>query len=158
MFLLSDEELDSIAYSNNYEKEFYYKTNVYENYMYYWEIEKRNMLMGIILLSILLLLEGLILKVILKYEYQINAKEMLLRKVQGDNFFIRHKNIIMILLGGWISLIIAAAVCLVLEFTSVVHICVGGILIMTIEHLFVAMYSHRLENINISKIFKGGIV
>lgn len=158
MFLFSDEELDSIAYSNNYEKEFYYKTNVYENYMYYWEIEKRNMLMGIIFLSILLLLEGLILKVILKYEYQINAKEMLLRKVQGDNFFIRHKNIIMILLGGWISLIIAAAVCLVLEFTSVVHICVGGILIMTIEHLFVAMYSHRLENINISKIFKGGIV
>lgn len=83
---------------------------------------------------------------------------MLLRKVQGDNFFIRHKNIIMILLGEWISLIIAAVVCLVLEFTSVVYISVGGILIMTIEHLFVALYSHRLENINISKIFKGGIV
>lgn len=157
MYSFSNEEFENIAEENAFDS-LHYRTNVYENYLYFWRTMKRNMLMGIVFLLILLALEGLILRSIIKYEYQINAKELLLSKIHGNSFFNRQKKIILILAGGWISLFIAIIICRVLEFSSTLYVTAGGILILLIELLFVAVYSSKLDHVNISKIFKGGVL
>lgn len=157
MFSFTDQEFEGIAAESNF-KELHYKTNAYENYMYFWNVTKRNMIMGIVFLFILLVLEGLILRSILKCEYQINAKELLLGKIQGDNFLYRHRKVILILSGGWLSLLISIILCLVFHLSAVLYIIAGGILVMFMEYLFVAVYSHKLDHVNISKIFKGGML
>jgi len=158
MFSITDEKFESIAYENEFIGKLYYKTNVYENYMYFWGIMKRNMVMGIVFFAILLMLEGLILRSIIKYEYQIHAKELLLSKIQGDGFFYRHRNMLGLTLGGWGSLFVVILICFMVGITSVLYVAIGGICVMLTEYLFMAVYSHRLENINISKIFKGRLV
>lgn len=155
MYSFSEEEFEAIATANNYDY-LHYRTNVYENYLYFWNIKKRNMLMGSVLLFILLLLEGLILKTILKYEYQLNAKELLLNKIHGNGFFSRHKRISLILFSSWVSLFITIIICKILAFSATLFILIGGALIISLEHLFVMIYSNKLNHINISKIFKGG--
>lgn len=157
MYCFSNMEFKNIALKSSY-KGFYYQTNVYENYIYFWNVMKRNMLMGIVFLFILLLLEGLILKSILKYEYQINAKELLLSKIQGRSFFYRQRKVLIILLGEWLCLLISIIICLVLDFFATGYVMAGGILVMLLEHIFTFVYSNKLENVNISKIFKGGLL
>lgn len=157
MYSFSDKEFENIA-SSNFFGDMYYKTNVYENYKYFWNMMKRNMLMGIVFLMILLILEGLILRTVLKYEYQINAKELLLNKMNGNSFFYRQKKIILLLLGGWLSLIISITISIILGFSATLYILISGILVLLMEHLLVILYSHKLDKANISKIFKGGML
>lgn len=157
MYSFSDKEFENIA-SSNFFGDMYYKTNVYENYKYFWNMMKRNMLMGIVFLMILLILEGLILRTVLKYEYQINAKELLLNKMNGNSFFYRQKKIILLLLGGWLSLIISITISIILGFSATLYILISGILVLLMEHLLVILYSHKLDKANISKIFKRGML
>ncbi len=158
VFNLTDTEYDNIIQENHFEEQLHYKTNVYENYLYFWTIMKRNMFMGIVLLAILFILEGLIIKSILKYEYTVHAKELLLNKIQGSSFLHRHKRIIRLQLIEWAGLAIAVLVCFFLEYSATPYLILGGILIMILEQIFIVGYAHKLSNVNISKIFKGGLL
>lgn len=157
LFSFSDEEFENIALENDFHEQ-HYKTNAYETYLYTWETTKRSMIMGILFFIILMLLEGLVLKNILKYEYQINAKELLLSKIHGDSFVFRQRKAITILIGGCLSLAISVLLCIAMSFSSTFYVMAGGIFILVMEHLFVAEYSHKLDHVNISKVFKGGIL
>lgn len=155
MFAFTEEEFEEIALQNAYHN-LHYRTNAYENYMYFWTVAKRSMVMGIVFLLILLTLEGLILKNILKYEYQVNAKRLLLDKIHGVTFYYRHKRAILVLISGWISLFVSTVICVVLDFSSTIYIVTSGIMVLLIEFTFIVAYSYKLDKVNINKIFKGG--
>lgn len=80
MIRISEDEWNMFVYENNLEDEICYRTNVYDNYIYRWETIQRSMVIGIVLLALLLLINAIVVKSILQYEYNINAKELALKK------------------------------------------------------------------------------
>lgn len=157
MFKVSDDQWNTWIHENLFENKLYYRTNVYDNYMYHWKILKRDMFIGIVLFLILLLLEGSIIRTILNYEYNVNAVELSLKKVFGYRLFYRHKKIFFTtILLGMFSLIASLIVCEFLGFLSTRYIVLGGTILIISELLLVVIRVHKLENVNIYKIFKGG--
>lgn len=157
MYCFSEKEFENIATEKSFH-DLHYRTNAYENYIYYWIVMKRSMILGCVLLVILLILEGLILGNILRYEYQISAKELMLNKIQGNNFCYRHKKLIAVLMSGWLSLFVSTLICFILGFTAIIYVVAGGILILVAEYFFAVVYSYKLDNANINRIFKGDIL
>jgi hypothetical protein len=155
MYRLSAAEFEEVARRNDFDG-LHHRTNVYENYLYSWALIRRGLFMGVVFLIILLLLEGLILRSILRYEYQVNAKFLLLSKIHGETGLYRMRKVLLSLSGGILSLLVSVILCLILELTTLFYILTGGCLVIVLEYFFIMVYSRKLDQANISKIFKGG--
>lgn len=159
MLDISKTEWKALLKDNDFEHEIAYRTNVYDNYIYHLKMIKRGILIGIVLLSILLLLESLIIRTILKYEYQINAIELSIKKVMGYGIFSRHKRIIGITVScGTVGLLLAVAACFFLGLSAYSYILSGGALILITELAVVIRYIYHLESVNVQRILKGGTI
>lgn len=159
MYKISDDDWNQLISDNGFEDSLYYRTNVYDNYNYHWNIMKRNMMIGATLFMILLLLEGFIIKTILNYEYQVNAKKITLSKIFGETLLSRHRKILLTSgIFGMIGLSGALIVCWKLNFSSVFCIAAGGLSILLVEILLVIRYIQKLDKTNIYRILKGGSI
>lgn len=101
LFKLTDKEWNQFVVENHYDKEIAYRTNALENYEHQWMLKKRSMYIGVILLLFFCILEIIIIRTILYYEYQIKSTELLLMKISGNSFFERYKKILLITGRGW---------------------------------------------------------
>ncbi|AOY77592.1 hypothetical protein [Clostridium formicaceticum] len=157
MFRISDKEWHTFITENNFQNEIAYKTNAYKNYIHYWQILKRGMIIGIALLGIILLLEGIIINNILSCEYSVNAVELSIKKVVGYGLLGKHKKILITtILFGFIGLTLAVVVSYFLGITSYYFMIAGGLIVILLELVIVVRYVYKLENINVQKILKGG--
>lgn len=143
----------SLSKANNF------KTNVYEHYIHQWNIYKKGIVIGCVLLIILLILEAIIIKTILNYEYSINAVEIALKKIMGYGLFERYKKLFLttIIFGG-IAGKAAFIIGHFLEWSSELYLITGGFSVVLLELCFVFYYIRIAENRSIQSILKGGSV
>lgn len=143
----------SLSKANNF------KTNVYEHYLHQWNIYQKGIVISCVLLIVLLILEAIIIKTILNYEYSINAVEIALKKIMGYGLFERYKKLFLttIIFGG-IAGKAAFIIGHFLEWSSGLYLITGGLSVVILELCFVFYYIRITENRSIQSILKGGSV
>lgn len=157
MFRLENAQWQSFVKSENLEQETAYCTSVYENYIYHWKTIRKGMIIGIVLTGLLCLLEGMILCTTLRYEYDVNAKELILKTTFGYTAREKYNKILRnILLTGGISLGVIFFFNRLFKMEAGVYLLVGGILLLVMELLFFMRYARKMEKRNIGKVLKGG--
>lgn len=157
MYKVNKNELDQFIAQNAQYFQGYTLTNVYDNYVLRSTYVYRMAIFAIALLLILLLLEIFIIRTVLKYEYTINATEIILKKIHGENFFQRNKRILFTTFFlGMASLCATIAVNNHFRLFPSAYVIIGVCFILLIELVLIIYYATKLENTNIQKILKGG--
>lgn len=155
-FLITENEWKHFLENNNLESEIAYKTNVYENYLYKWNFLKRSLLIGIILSFILLILEATIIRTIINQEYNLNAVEIALKKVNGYSIFSRYKTLFFSTIG---SALVGVGITLIanyyLDFAAFLTIFIAGCFVIIIELFIISTQLKKSETKNIQAILKG---
>jgi hypothetical protein len=162
LFRVTDTEfrayLDELSEAGN-GMERSYTTNARENYMFRWELEKRTILIATVLTALVLALEAIVIRTILRFEYSVYSTELALKKVLGHTFFSRHRRIILTTaILGAASLAGALALGAALGSSSLANIAVGGIILLALEFAFISWNAARIERRNIQRILKGEAV
>ncbi len=157
MLRIPQGEWEKFINENSLQNDVRYLTNCYENYMFQWTIAQRSMVIGIVLFAILLLMNMVIIRSVLQYEYDVNAKELTLKKILGYGLLQRQKMIfIMTAVSGAIGMTGAVILCLFLESSAWWQVLASGVLVLLVEVVFTVYYSYKMDNINIQRILKGG--
>lgn len=157
MYKVNKNEIDQFIAQNAQYFQGYTQTSVYDNYVLRSTYVYRMAIFAIALLLILLLLEIFIIRTVLKYEYMINATEIILKKIHGENFFQRNKRILFTTFFlGMASLCATIAVNNHFRLFPSAYVIIGVCFILLIELVLIIYYATKLENTNIQKILKGG--
>lgn len=157
MYALSESELQTFINENNLEGEIHSVTNVYENYIYHWTILKRSMCISIALCLLILCLEFIVIKYIIKLEYEANAIELSLKKILGYGLWEKNcKILILTLIASVVSIIFSCIIGIIFKISEAKFILIGGLLIAILEIVIIFRNINKLENTNIQKILKGG--
>lgn len=159
MYKIIDTKWKEFIKNPNLNNEVVYKTNVYEHYLYQWDFYKKGILIGIVLLIILFILEAIIIKTILNYEYSINSVEIALKKVMGYSLFERYQKLFATtILFGFLAGISTLIIGHYLDLNSEIYLIVGAFSVIVIEICFVFFYIRLTENRSIQSVLKGGAV
>ncbi|WP_141903960.1 DUF1430 domain-containing protein [Lysinibacillus sp. Y5S-8] len=159
MYKIIDTDWKAFIKNSNLNNEVVYKTNVYEHYLYQWDFYKKGILIGIVLLIILFILEAIIIKTILNYEYSINSVEIAIKKVMGYSLFERYKRLfVTTILFGFLAGISTLIIGHYLDLNSEIYLIVGALSVIVIEICFVFLYIRLTESRSIQSVLKGGIV
>lgn len=130
-------------------------SNVYENYEKNWKQIQRFLILGMDIFVLLMILEVIINNAILYYEYQMNAVEIIIKKIMRYSFFSRYRKIILItILGDVLGIVIA--VCLLRNTQSIAYSFFGAIVLCVVEMFMLIRKTIHLELQQINTMLKGG--
>jgi hypothetical protein len=133
-------------------------TNVYEKYLYHWNIMKRLLTISVILTLLMLLLEIMLIIVIIRLQYSVNAIELSVKKVLGYSLWERTKGMLMLtLITGILSGIATTVANYHLRIANSILLICAYMVIIVIETAIVLLYARKHERHHITKILKGGI-
>ncbi|MDR0917341.1 MAG: hypothetical protein LBN02_09190 [Oscillospiraceae bacterium] len=136
-----------------------HRTGALDNYDYQWQVEKKTLIVAVVMLALILALESVVIRTILKFEYRVYAAELALKKVYGHTLFARHRKIILTTaILGIVSLVGSLIVCRLLKSAALVNVAIGGVILLAIEQAFIAASIRRVERRNIQRILKGEAV
>lgn len=157
MYKITANEWVDFLEKNQIDKDLSCLTNIYENYQFTWKEKQRLLVLGIGIFILLSLLESIVVSSILQYEYQVNAMEIVLKKVIGYTFINRYKKMFFVtILGDIFGLLIV--VFLFINSGSLVYSFVGGTVLCLLEMGIIVNKTLRMEKQHINKILKGGIM
>lgn len=159
MYEITDQKYEQFISTHQLEDELHIRTNVEELYLHNWTIIKRSMYISIILLSLILLLNTFVISTILRMEYTLNAKQLLLMKLFGNSIWARNKKIILLtVLTSLISTITAIMISLYLNLPHIKYLLIGSMLLLVVEVVVLFLNIRSVEKNNLVKIFKGGLL
>ena len=119
MYELTEKELQTFINDNNLESEIHSVTNVYENYIYHWTILKRSMCISIALCLLILFLEFIVIKYIIKLEYEANAIELSLKKILGYGLWEKNSRILILtLIASIVSIIFSSIIGIIFKISE----------------------------------------
>ena len=159
MYQFGEGEWEQLLTESGLEDEIVYQTGVYENYRMQWKTLKRGMTIGLVLTGIALLLESLLISIILRYEYYVNAEELALKKVLGYPTVERIAKLLkMTFICSSITLIPISVILAFLERGTIWYILLSAGLLLAVELLLIFRYARYFDRINVQKILKGGLL
>ena len=157
MYQLTDDAFDSFIKQNHLENELAEKTNVEDVYQYHWQFLKRSALIATVLFFFTIFLEMIVLSLVLKLEYRVHAMELSLKKLLGYSIWSRNQKMtLMTLSASLLSTISAIVMNQWLQIAEARYILYGGLLVLVVELLFIAIHIKRMDQSEIPKILKGG--
>ncbi|MEE1312730.1 MAG: hypothetical protein UHS41_03110 [Lachnospiraceae bacterium] len=134
-------------------------TNVYDNYLLNWIKVKRYLILGIGIVGLIFLLQIVITKTILEYEYKINSKEIVLKKILGYSLIKRYQMLILTtVLGDFMGIFMTILIFICLNIDNFQYALIDGIVFVTVDSAIIIKNIHCLESEYINKILKGGIL
>lgn len=132
-------------------------TNVYSSYERAWMKEKKGLIAGLVFLTMILTIEGIINRIMIRYEYRVNAREIIIKKINGYSLYGRYRRILnTVFVSSGIATVLSAVMGFFFLKSSMVHIVVGSFAIVAIEVVLLYRYAVKFERISIQKILKGG--
>ncbi|MCG3417958.1 DUF1430 domain-containing protein [Oceanobacillus jordanicus] len=157
MYLISEKSYQSFVTKNDLTDQIHLKTNIYELYQYNWTLIKRGIFISSVLFSLVILLELIIINLILRLEYEVNAVELSIKKIMGYSSLQKNRKIIFITLSATItSIVLSLIVNHLFDISQSKYFLYGGAILLIIEILFIMTNIARIEKAKISKILKGG--
>lgn len=156
MFKLDTKIFEKFVEEFGLENDFHTITNVYEKYEHNWLILKRVLYINFVFSCLMLFLEIIVIRTIIKLEFKVNAMNISLKKVLGYTFIERYKPIIFLsTFFCVICLILGIIIGTFWNKSSRLSILFSGILIWCIEFSIIYLEIVRNERRNISNILKG---
>lgn len=132
-------------------------TNVYSSYERAWMKEKKGLIAGLVFLTMILTIEGIINRIMIRYEYRVNAREIIIKKINGYSLYGRYRRILnTVFVSSGIATVLSAVMGFFFFKSSMAHIVVGSFAIVAIEVVLLYRYAVKFERISIQKILKGG--
>ncbi|MFQ9934693.1 MAG: hypothetical protein ACLRVQ_09750, partial [Lachnospiraceae bacterium] len=132
-------------------------SNVKETYDYYRLQMIRALLVNTSVSGMLLFLEAIIIWVILRLEYVLNANELAIKKVLGYSVFQKNRSVILLILfSSAIGIIATIALSLMYGLALWYHAALAGVVTVLFETAAVIYFVTRIEKVAVSKILKGG--
>lgn len=157
MYQVKENEWQEYVKSNSLENEVAHKTNAFDHFNFQWQTFKRGILTGVILSGILMLLEVILIKTICRYEYNVNAVELTLKKISGFNLFSRYKQLFLSTIGfGLLGVGSSILLDYFLELSAAFYMALGGSLLIIVELAFMTVYVMKTEKRCMQEILKGG--
>ncbi len=155
MYRFTKEDISMLKETYNLEKFKVTKVTDYcEQYKAYFQ-NKLIMVAGISLFMIVL--EIIIMIVIIRTEYVVNAKELVVKKVLGYGMLKKNGELILLnLFSTFIAVGTMITIHFMYDVLEISHIFVAGVLIYILEQIFMIYYIIKVERVNVSKILKGG--
>lgn len=117
----------------------------------------RQVLLNSVISVFLFLISVLIISVIGKLEYVINARELAIKKILGYSLFQRNKSIILLnIFSVGIGMITGVIISAMYKIFSIPLVLTVGTVVLTVDCLFITLNILIMERKNISNILKGG--
>ncbi|WP_019850756.1 DUF1430 domain-containing protein [Desulfitobacterium sp. PCE1] len=159
MYNIPEQEFNQFIQEYQLSDQIVAQSNVLDVYEYNWEIASRNAKLVLILSIFLLALEIALISFIIKLEYQFNAMELALKKVLGYSRLARNKRLILITLVVFLlSLALALLLKGLLEMDEGVDLIWGGLILLTVELVFIMKKAGAMEKTHVPSILKGRVV
>jgi hypothetical protein len=137
----------------------YYCTNAYTAYTQYWQLYQRGLIIGFVLFILLLFVEITVIRTIISYEYKVNAVELSIKKVMGYTIMQRYRKILLLTIVAGVVCVIAVTIILMLfQMTNLFFAIIGCGLSIVLEFFVIIFYIHKIENSQITRILKGGVL
>lgn len=157
MYKIDKVKFDEFISAHSLEDQICSKTNVLEKYEYRWKIVKRILYMNIVLSILILFLEFIVIKSIIRLEYDVYAIELSIKKVLGYSMLEKNRKIFLLTIFTTLtSIIIAFTTGVIMNIVEARYFVIGGSLILFLEVFIIFFYINKLESSNIQKILKGG--
>ncbi len=159
MFRLSEKDIRDMEerYDLNSNGIYISSSNVKETYDYYRLQMIRALLVNTSVSGMLLFLEAIIIWVILRLEYVLNANELAIKKVLGYSVFQKNRSVILLILfSSAIGIIATIALSLMYGLALWYHAALAGVVTVLFETAAVIYFVTRIEKVAVSKILKGG--
>lgn len=136
-----------------------YCTNVYENYSYQLKEKQRVLLMGFTVLCVLLFIQAIIIKTILRYECIVNSTELVIKTTLGYSVLEKYQKIIintcLTITFGVFGTIITS---IIIHRDFTIYLLLGFITILLIYIALLFYYIRFIEKTKIQKLIKGSIL
>lgn len=159
MFDATQEDLIDFAKAQGYEpSNFYFNSaNVLDAFTEQTNKVNHIMYVNFILCLMIFLIEFMIISLIIKMEYTVNAVELTVKRVLGYGMLRRNKNIFLLtLVTSVLSLILALTVNFISKLTQPFFIVLGVMIILVMEIPLIIYNVCKLEKASIQKLLKGG--
>jgi hypothetical protein len=158
LFDISDEELAQCVRDNGLENDIAYKTNARAAYMARLTLYIRSLLMSLFLFFVVCLIEIFIVTNLLRYEFHVNAKQLVLLKISGHSLLRRyHRLLLNTVATACVGTGIATVLAILFWHVPVPFVVLGGLFILGIELVFIVLQIRRIEKISMQRILKGGL-
>lgn len=157
MYRLDEKVFNQFVKEQGMENELVVTTNAWDKYNFMWQLAKRLLIMNLVFTLLVLSLELIIIGMILKLEYQVNAIELSIKKVMGYN--ILAKNRLILLLTIITTLLSVVAITLISYFFEIGNpftLIIGGGCLLLLELIVIILSIRRIERANVQRILKGG--
>lgn len=159
MFKTSNVDIESFAQKNGFDlkNDYYTEINVYEKYLITLDrMEKLGAIAGL-LLAVMLFLETVLIVIVVRMEYSVNAKLIAIKKIFRYNMFQKNKKIFILTLLSFIfGFTISICINLIFKISSSAFIISGCALLAVIETIILIYYIVKIDKARIVKILKGG--
>lgn len=133
-------------------------TNVRTWYEGLWALQNRGLFISLILTILILLLEISISTITLVMDYEVNANELIIRKVLGYSKFERHRKMLIITSSICLfSLILAFVIHFKFNIGIISYMVYGSIIVYVLDIFILSILIHKIDKKQIQKILKGGI-
>lgn len=157
LFKITKAEFEQYVREENLDEDYSRLTNIWSYYKYQKNSVMKTAGIAAVLLAIVLFLESIVIRNVIRMEYEVNAMEKALMKILGYTFFRRNRKQYAITLGTiFVMTGVILDVGLIYQLPmlwTLVLICwlLGGI-----NLIFQFVFTHCIEQEKISKILKGG--
>lgn len=132
------------------------KANALEIHKSKWAAFSRSMKIVLVLSAFLIILEMMLITFIIKLEYKTNSVELALKKIYGYTLFKRNKRIIKLTIScSILSILVSYFTCLLLELPGGINIIWGGLLLLTLEVIYILKKAKSIEKAKLPAILKG---
>ncbi len=157
IYKLSDDI--KVEISTRFNLDMFSTTNCKEMYEHSWRMHKIALTFLTLFSILLVILEIMVLGILMKIEFNINKKELCLKKILGHSLFNRYGNFF---LYSIVSTIICASVAAVLVINyslgSLYTVLIVSLLLMLIEALIIIINVKQIESTNLVKVLKGDVL
>ncbi len=159
MFDMDDGAWNRFIKKNHLENEVVYRTNVYENYLYNWNIARNKLYLGILLSVLMMLIVVLVTGSVVRSEFRIRSSELVLRKLLGYGIFSRYTGVLCSVMIPGIAGTAAVAVMQKISGSgSMYFTAASGILVMAVYAAVLLLNIRKLERAGIQRVLKGGYI
>ncbi len=105
----------------------------------------------------MIVLEMVIMVTIIRLEYCVNAKELVVKKILGYSIWKKNRELILLnLFGAFTATGAMVVVHFMYKILCIENIVFAGIVTLLLEQIFTIYYIRKIEKANVSKILKGG--
>lgn len=134
-----------------------YLNSVNQNYQY--ELSKATNVgtFSLLLIFIVILIETLIIKSLVQYEFVVNGMELVVKKILGYRLISKYKKLFLLTILSELTILIILTLCFFnSSFLFYIFLSVGVFLL--IDFFIIFQYIIKMERINMQKVLKGALI